>query len=101
MTIPCCDWVAALKDLQNSMMFTPRWPSAGPTGGLGLAWPAGICSFTSATTFFAISRSPRPARTDSGLFHLHEVELDGCRAAEDADQDAQLALLGFHLFHDA
>ena len=29
--------VCALNALQNSMMFTPCWPSAGPTGGLG--WP--------------------------------------------------------------
>jgi hypothetical protein len=32
--------VAALNALQNSMMFRPRWPRAGPTGGDGLAWPA-------------------------------------------------------------
>src|ERR1700688_2807485 len=37
-------WVCALNALQNSMMFTPCWPNAGPTGGLGFAWPAGICS---------------------------------------------------------
>src|SRR5690606_32580671 len=30
-------WVLALNALQNSMMFTPCWPSAGPTGGDGLA----------------------------------------------------------------
>jgi hypothetical protein len=54
-------------------MLTPRWPSAGPTGGLGFAAPAGICSLTSAMTFFRHLRDP-PA---SGLFDLHEVELDG------------------------
>src|SRR5579859_3335038 len=37
-------WVAALKSLQNCMMLSPRWPSAGPTGGDGFAFPAGICS---------------------------------------------------------
>ena len=36
--------VRALKALQNSMMFKPRWPSAGPIGGDGLAAPAGTCS---------------------------------------------------------
>ena len=25
-------------------MLTPCWPSAGPTGGAGVAFPAGICS---------------------------------------------------------
>ena len=36
--------VEALNALQNSMMLTPRCPSAGPIGGDGLAWPAGTCS---------------------------------------------------------
>src|SRR5438046_3856226 len=48
-------FVCALKPLQNSMMLTPCWPSAGPTGGEGLAFPAGICSFTIAWTFFAMA----------------------------------------------
>ena len=43
--VPCSmPWVAALNSLQNSMMLTPRWPSAGPIGGDGLAVPAGTCS---------------------------------------------------------
>ena len=37
-------WVCALNCLQNSMMFTPCWPSAGPTGGLGFAFAAGTWS---------------------------------------------------------
>ena len=37
-------WVAALNSFTNCMMFRPRWPSAGPTGGEGFALPAGICS---------------------------------------------------------
>src|SRR5436190_1754190 len=28
-------WVTALNSLTNAMMFRPRWPSAGPTGGGG------------------------------------------------------------------
>ena len=38
---PFWSWVWALNALQNSMMFTPCWPSAGPTGGAGLAGAAG------------------------------------------------------------
>ena len=45
------------------MMLTPCWPSAGPTGGDGLAFPAGICSFTIAWTFFAMLRAFRPGST--------------------------------------
>jgi hypothetical protein len=34
----CAVW--ALNALQNSMMLTPCWPSAGPTGGAGVRLPA-------------------------------------------------------------
>src|SRR6201997_5922111 len=50
---PACFWVVALNSLQNAMMFTPRGPRAVPTGGAGLAWPAGIWSLISATFSFA------------------------------------------------
>src|SRR5688500_18631860 len=45
--------VAALNALQNSMMLTPRWPSAGPIGGDGFAAPAGTCSLMYPVIFFA------------------------------------------------
>jgi hypothetical protein len=32
--------------LQKSMLLTPLLPKAGPTGGLGLAWPAPTISLT-------------------------------------------------------
>ena len=35
-------------------MFTPAWPRAGPTGGAGVALPAGTCSFTILVIFFAM-----------------------------------------------
>src|SRR6267154_1493724 len=52
--MPACSLVAALNSLQNAMMLTPCWPSAGPTGGAGFACPAGICNLICPTTFFAI-----------------------------------------------
>src|ERR1700722_8086286 len=52
-----CVW--ALNALQNSMMLRPRWPSAGPIGGDGLAAPAGTCNFREPVTFFAMSHSLR------------------------------------------
>ena len=42
--------VFALKALQNSMMFRPCCPSAGPTGGAGFAAPAEIMSLIFART---------------------------------------------------
>src|SRR5689334_18677560 len=51
---PACFWVAALNSLQKAMILTPRGPSAVPTGGAGLAWPAGIWSLIRATTSLAM-----------------------------------------------
>src|SRR5437867_5324113 len=83
--------VFALNALQKSMMLTPCWPSAGPTGGAGVAFPAGICSFTKPITFFAIAHLPRPApfacgrgaigwpaqhAPGLGLLDLQEIQLD-------------------------
>ena len=44
--------VAALYALQKSMMLMPCGPSAVPTGGAGVACPAGIWIFTIAASFF-------------------------------------------------
>src|SRR5438034_1520758 len=80
---PSCDPVCALNPLQNSMMLTPCWPSAGPTGGEGLALPAVICSFTIAWTFFAMSEP----------LDLVVLEFDGREPAEDRDHHLELAPL--------
>src|SRR4051795_720069 len=81
--------VCALNALQNSMMFTPGWPSAGPTGGAGLACPPGIWSLISVRTFFA---TLRPSLVD--LLHLVESELDRNLALEDVHEHLQLLLVG-------
>src|SRR5712671_7476206 len=44
--------VRALNCLQNSMMLICAWPSAGPTGGAGVALTASICNLTDVCTFF-------------------------------------------------
>src|SRR5918996_6077375 len=87
MTCPIWCWVASLYCLQNSMMFTPCWPSAVPTGGAGVAWPARSWSFTTASTFFL-----RPAGiSDPG--HLVEGELHGSLPVEDIDHHSHLRLV--------
>src|SRR6476659_3416412 len=78
---PFSCWVWALNALQNSMMLTPCWPRAGPTGGAGFACPPGICSLMSVKTFFAMSVQ---------LLHLVECKLHGHLALEDVDQHLQL-----------
>src|SRR5438552_14192504 len=77
--------VCALNALQNSIMLTPCWPSAGPTGGAGFACPPGICSLISVRTFLA---------TSVQLLDLVEGQLDGDLALEDVDENLQLLLVG-------
>src|ERR1700754_2977003 len=112
MTLPRWFSVAALYALQNSMMFTPCWPSAGPTGGAGLACPAWICSLISPATFFfgamlvlflsrfsAISAwlvtltATNYAKIALDLGDLVEGQFDRCFAAEDGHQHLELLLL--------
>src|SRR5688572_7414738 len=88
---PSCWLVWALKPLQNSMMLTPCWPSAGPTGGDGFAFPTGICSFTIAWTFLAMSEP----------FDLVVLELDRGHPAEDRDHHLELAALGVEVVDGA
>src|SRR2546423_11209079 len=76
--------VCALNALQNSMMLTPCWPSAGPTGGAGFAWPPGIWSLMSVRTFLAMSIE---------LLHLVERELHRNLALEDVHEHLQLLLV--------
>src|SRR6202043_1785340 len=88
-------WVCALNALQNSMMLRPRWPSAGPIGGDGLALPAGTWSLIIPTIFFAISlplgRSRRPYTLY--LLDLRVFELDRGGAAKDRHRDLDPRLL--------
>src|SRR5690606_19011090 len=98
MISPCLSCVRALNALQNSMMFTPCWPSAGPTGGAGFAAPAGHCSLTTATTFFATLAS-RGSR--SGLLELRVVELHRRGPTEHLHHHPDLLLVRSHLVDEA
>src|SRR5439155_8912031 len=74
--------VCALNALQNSMMLTPCWPSAGPTGGAGFACPPGIWSLMSVRTFLDMGSVQ--------LLHLVERELHRNLTLEDVDEHLQL-----------
>src|SRR4051812_13409116 len=104
------------------MMLTPCWPSAGPTGGAGLAMPALICSLTIAASFFFFGgislasflvertravRHPggfsvRPVPLEragrwSDLGDLGERQLHGRLATEDRHQHLELLGVGVDL----
>src|SRR5947209_18732791 len=74
------------------MMLTPWGPSAVPTGGAGVACPAGTWSFTTAVIGLAI-------RSLSMSLQLQVVELDRGRPPEQAYGDADLPLVAQHRFH--
>src|SRR5574340_964802 len=67
--------VFALNCLQNSMMFTPCCPHDGPTGGAGLALPAGICSLICADTSLAILT---PLRDQLSAFSHQQLTANRC-----------------------
>src|ERR1700749_4159654 len=86
MTLPRWASVAALYCLQNSMMLTPCWPSAGPTGGGGGATPALIFRLITAVRF--LFGGTYFSLLDLG--NLAEGQLDGRLAPEDRDQHLDL-----------
>src|SRR5437867_4000949 len=96
---PFCAIVFALKFLQKSMMLTPCCPSAGPTGGAGVALPAGICNFTWPITFFAIFYSR--AMRSLYLLHLKEIEFNRRRPAEDRHHYLQCVSIGIHFIDNS
>src|ERR1700759_2452371 len=87
---PCCA-VLALKSLQKAMMLTPCWPSAGPTGGDGLALPAGSCNLTYPVIFFAMAQTLLP------LLDGREIELDARGTAENRHLHLELLLVHLHV----
>src|SRR5262245_42923815 len=76
-------------------MFTPCWPSAGPTGGAGVHCPPGTCSLIFAvSSFFAI------AALRSDRLDLPVLELDRGRPAEDRHDHLHEALVREDLVDD-
>src|SRR5215469_9075945 len=88
MMLPRCDSVAALYCRTKSMMLTPCGPSAVPTGGAGVAAPAGSCTLTTAASFFL--RGGIVLGFLSDLRHLVERKLDRGLPAEDRHEYLEL-----------
>src|SRR6185312_6556412 len=109
--MPTCPAVRSLYSLQNAIILTPCGPSAVPIGGAGLAFPAGICSFTTALTRFAILfHTPvyftliQPhARYNAGLdlLNLKEVQNDRSLTAEKRNQHRHLITIHIYIANSA
>src|SRR5271166_2232266 len=100
--------VFALNCLQNSMMLICAWPSAGPTGGAGVALPAAICNFTEPVAFFAIANPYRPRRAQTAdvslrnnLLNLPKSKFHRSRASEDGDHHFQCLAVFVDFVHHA
>src|SRR5215470_1673668 len=101
MTMPTSFFVTALNSLQNAMMVTPCWPSAGPTGGAGLACPAGICHLICPVIFFAIFQRLTTPVGDLAFLHLPIFQFNRCVSAENINGNFQLTPFRFHFLNDA
>src|SRR5215813_12309292 len=88
MMLPRWDSVAALYCFTKSMMLTPCGPSAVPTGGAGVAAPAGSCTFTTAASFFLLGGIGVGFLSD--LRDLVERKLDRRLPAEDRHKHLEL-----------
>src|SRR5271167_1328429 len=95
MVVPRWFSVAALYCLQNSIVCTPCGPSAVPTGGAGVAAPAGSWILTIAATrrraMEVVPLSLSCGRSELG--DLAELELDRCLTAEDVHEHLELQLV--------
>src|ERR1035437_878751 len=86
------------------MMLMPWGPSAVPTGGAGVAFPACSSSFRTARIFFLlIGVGPSlPYLCPCGsvnLLDLEQVELDRGLSPKHVDEHLELALFGVDLVH--
>src|SRR5215475_7148915 len=79
--MPRLSLVRSLNCVTNWPMLTPCWPSAGPTGGAGVAWPPGHWSLIFAVITLAILGSRWLIRSDA--FDLPVFEVDRRRPVED------------------
>src|SRR5712692_3897932 len=92
-TMPTWLAVRSLYSLQNAMMLTPWGPSAVPMGGAGLAFPAGICSFTTALTRFAMLFYTPHNSIRLDFLDLKEIQNDWRLATEKRDQHCHLVAI--------
>ena len=75
--------VAALNALQNSMMLTPRWPSAGPIGGEGVGRAGGHLQLDIAFNLLGHERPP--------FFLLADACFSGRPQSERSDSNPKIA----------
>src|SRR5271163_1088756 len=101
--------VLALNCLQKSMMFKPWGPSAVPTGGAGVAFPAGNCNLMVVCIFFGgIFLLPQilcalcarfASQRLSELFDAGKIQFHRSGASKNCYRNFQAAVIVVDLFH--
>src|SRR5271168_381892 len=101
--------VLALYCLQKSMMFTPWGPSAVPTGGAVVAFPAGNCNLMVVCIFFGgIFLLPQilcalcarfASQRLSELFDAGKIQFHRSGASKNCYRNFQAAVIVVDLFH--
>src|ERR1700686_3719022 len=99
--------VLALNCLQKSMMFKPCGPTAVPTGGAGVALPAGNCNLIVVCTFLAMSLPQINLLLRASTVRLAQF-LDACkiqfhrgRTSENRNRNLQPAVVAVNFLHRA
>src|ERR1700731_226156 len=88
--------VLALNCLQKSMMFKPCGPSAVPTGGAGVALPAGNCNLIVVCTFLAMSLPQIiffVSRVSAQLLNARKIQFYWRRTPENRYRNLQPAVV--------
>src|SRR5580704_10757450 len=105
--------VLALNCLQKSIMFKPCGPSAVPTGGAGVALPAGNCNLMVVCTFFggicyylkSFSRSDPSLRSGLGklskLLDTRKIQFNWSGASENRYRNFETAVIVVDFFDGA
>src|SRR4029079_888322 len=91
MVVPFISLVRSLNCITNWPILTPCCPSAGPTGGAGVAWPPGHCNFTFAVITFAIVRLSHARGCASDPFPLPVFQVHRGIPIEDDQHDLDQA----------
>src|ERR1700731_1555477 len=94
--------VLALNCLQKSIMFKPCGPSAVPTGGAGVALPAGNCNLIVVCTFLAMSLPQIifsfESRASAQLLDARKIQFYWRRTPENRHRHFQAAVIPINLF---
>src|SRR3982074_2024545 len=95
--------VLALNCLKKHIMFKPCGPRAVPTGGAGVALPAGNCNLIVVCIFLAMSLPPIifyfETRALAKLLDTRKIQFHRRRTPKNRHRNFQTAVVSIDFFH--